>query len=269
MGGQVHLSVHLAFLWREGSDMALATRADIKAQIYEFLPQINQTSKQTLIENCINLAVEEISLIHDFRSLRAATPDEASLVAGAYYLDLNASSFSVMYSSTVTVKDILEMFWRKEGTSDYGRIRFLDDSEFHRRYGYYDDSSREGGEPIHYTRLGDRLIFNCPARTALIIRCFYQKVHPPFASDGDTHSFGAKSNTTALFAIVYRALLELKSSLNSLEFPQEMSQLTPMAQKYASDLVSLDKYVVNEEFEIGWAETTEGGFREDAYGWVG
>jgi hypothetical protein len=248
--------------------VANKTREDIKNQIYDFLPKINQTGKQTLINNCIDMAVEEISRKHDFRALRPHLPDEATLAASAYYLDLNSTNFTTMCSTSVYLKDIRSMFWRKSTGDDYGRITFLDDQSFHERYGYYDYSSRDTGYPIHYTRLKNRLIFNCPAYEALTIRCFYQELHPPFSGDSTAHSFGTDMNMTAFFAITYRTLMELKSSLSSLEFPQELSGAAEMAQKYFQDMVDADKSVENEEFSIGWSEREERSAATDPYDWA-
>jgi hypothetical protein len=244
------------------------TRDDIKNQIYAYLPKINQTGKATLINNVIDLAVEEISRQHDFRALRAHNPDTATLTASAYYLDLDSATFSTMCSSSIYLKDILHMRWLKSGTDDYGKITFLDDAEFHDRYGYYDYASRSTGYPFHYTRLADRLIFNCPAYEALTIRCFYQKLHPPFSGDSTEHSFGTKINMAAFMAIVYRSLLELKSSLSSLEFPQELSGASDMYQKYLGDMIAADKDVANEEFELGTMETNTSRWETNPYDWV-
>lgn len=248
--------------------MANKTRDDIKNQIYEFLPQINQAGKTTLIDNCIDLAVEEISRLHDFRSLRATTPDEATLTTGSYYLTLDSSTFTTMMASTTYMKDILKVFWRKSTGDLYGEIKFIDDDEFHKKYGYYDYTSRSTGYPIHYTILNNRMIFNCPAYESLIIRCFYQKLHPPFEADDTEHSFHEKMNYAAFFAIVYRALAELKASLNSIEFPQDLQTVAQIYPKYIQDMIDIDKTNVNEEFALGWAERTEGGYATDPYDWA-
>ena len=253
---------------RGADDMANKTRDDIKNQIYAYLPKINQAGKATLINNVIDLAVEEISRKHNFRALRPHLPDEATLAAGSYYLDLNSTNFTTMCAGSVYLKDILSMFWRKSTGSEYGAIRFLDDADFHDRYGYFDYTNRSRGYPVHYTRLADRIIFNCPAYEALTIRCFYQKLHPPFAGDSTEHSFGSNMNMAAFMAIVYRSLLELKSSLSSLEFPQELSGAVEMAQKYMNDMIAIDKDIANEDFELGTLETNYTRFATDPYDWV-
>lgn len=253
---------------RGADDMANKSRAEIKAQIYEYLPKINQSGKTTLINNVIDLAVEEISRKHNFRALRPYTPDETVLAAGSYYLDLISFVFSEMCASTVYLKDIIAMRWRKSTGDDYGEIRFLDDAEFHARYGYYDYTGRSRGYPVHYTRVANRLYFNCPAYESLIIRCFYQKLHPPFSGDTKRHEFGNNMNMAAFMAIVYRSLFELKSSLTSLEFPQELSGASELAQKYIADMIEIDKDIANEDFELGTSETSRSRFDSDPYGWV-
>lgn len=234
--------------------MSNKTRLECQAQIYEYLPSLNQSAKATLINNCLDLALEEISHQHDFRCLRAASPDEATLAAGAYSLVINSTNFTTMMGATGYFKDILAMFMRITGKTDYKPITFLDDKEFHHRYGYVDYASRTRGYPQHYTRLGTTLIFNCPASESLLIRCWYQKYHPPFSADGTSHSFDSKDNMIAFYAIVYSAMVELKNSLNTLEFPQDLQNVTAMAQLYTQRLIERDKVIVNEEFEIGWAD---------------
>jgi len=249
--------------------MANKTRGDIQNQLYEYLPKINQSGKATLINNVIDLAVEEISRQHNFRALRALNPDHALLSAGAYYLNMTSAWFTAMCSSSVYLKDILAMFWLKPGTTDdYGPIKFIDDAEFHDRYGYYDSTLRARGYPIHYTQVTNRLLFNCPAYEAIWIRCFYQKLHPPFAGDNTSHSFDSKMNMAAFMAIVYRSLFELKSSMASLEFPQELAGAKEAYEKYLVDMITIDKDIANEEFELGTLETNNGRWDTDPYAWV-
>jgi len=248
--------------------MANKSRLEIKNQIYEYLPQINQTANATLVNNVIDLALEEISNMHDFRCLRAASPDEATLAAGAYSLVLNSTNFTTMMGTTGYFKDIISMFMRKTGKDDYKPIYFLDDKEFHHRYGYVDYASRTRGYPDHYTRLENTLLFNCPAQESLLIRVYYQKYHPALASDSTTHSFDTKDNMVAFQAIVYSALVELKNSLNTVEFPHEMENVASMAKYYVGKLIARDFTRVNEQFEIGWAEKSDMGSTDsDPYYW--
>jgi len=165
-------------------------------------------------------------------------------------------------------KDILAMFWMVSGTSDYNPIKFMDDIVFHQTFGYVDDPDRTRGKPTHYTRLTDRFIFNCPADETISIRCWYQKYHPPFASDGTSHSFAAKDNMLAFQAIVHTALAELKMSMDALEFPQELSNVTQFAKYYTDRLIQRDIDVANEQFEFGWSERTSRASASDDYSWV-
>lgn len=246
--------------------MANKTRTEIRNQIYQYLPQVNQTGKLTLVNNAIDLAVEDMSNRHDFRCLRAVTPDTATLAVGAYYLDL--SSFTVMGAAATYLKDILQMRWMKGTSEDYGHIKFVDDALFHDRWGYVDYSGRTRGEPVEYTRLGDRLIFNCPANEALTIRCWYQKLHPPFAADATSHSFDTRANSTAFMAIVYGALTELKSSLSGVEFPQELQTPAAMYEQWLQKLIAKDRDVPNEAFEIGLGERGSRFNTSDPYDWT-
>lgn len=247
--------------------MANKTRAEIASQIYSYLPQVNTTAKTTLVNNCIDLAVEDMSNRHDWRCLRATTPDTATLAAGAYYLDL--SSFTVMGAAATYFKDILMMRWLKGTSSDYGEIKFRDDADFHQRWGYYDYTDRDRGEPCEYTRLGDRLIFNCPANESLTIRCFYQMMHPPFATDATPHSFSSKVNMLAFQTIVYGALTELKSSLTGVEFPQEIQTPASLYEGYLQKLIASDRDIANESIDLGWGERSGRFFDlSDPYGWA-
>ena len=250
--------------------MSNKSRSDIKAQIFQYLPKVNQSAKATLINNCIDLAVEEITNQHDFRAFREKTPDTCTLSAGSYYLDLNSSNFTNMCGSTTPFKSIRLMRWLKvSGGDDYGVIRFLDDLTFHEKYGYVDYASRDRGYPKHYTIIEDRILFNCPAYEALTIRCYYQKTHGAFAGDDTAHGFATRSNMTAFMFIVYRALMELKVSMNSAEFPQELSGVSDAVKKYGAELIAQDVDMPDEEFEIGWAERSDGSVAENPYGWIG
>lgn len=233
--------------------MANKTREDIKNQIYQYLPQINQTAKSTLIHNAIDLAVEDISQRHDFKVFRATTPDSATLTAGAY--SLNLSDFSTMGASTTYFKDVRAMFRLKSGTADHDPIKYIDDLEFHHRFGYVDYTSRTSGYPTHYTLVGGtKFLFNCPASESLTIRCWYNTFHPPMTYDAQSHSFDTSMNMVAFQAIVHQALVELKHSLSSAEFPMELQTITQMAELYISKLIARDIQKLNEEFELGTSE---------------
>lgn len=246
--------------------MANKTRADILAQIYQYLPQVNQTSKATLLNNLIDVAAEEISNRHNFRALRASSPDTAAMTAGQYYVDMTA--FATMGGTAGYLKDILEMRLMKTGDSTYGVIKYLDDKEFHDRFGYVDYASASRGAPSYYTRLGDRLIFNCPADQAYIARAWYQKYHAPFSTDTMSHQFESKSNMAAFHALVYMTLLEAKSSMNAVEFPEELQSVGQMAEAWVQKLIMRDMDVGNEDFEMGIMEDSGGDSTVNPYSWV-
>ena len=246
--------------------MANKTRGDILTQVYQYLPQLNQTSKTTFVNSLLDLAVEEISNRHNFRALKATAPDTAAMTAGQYYIDL--TGFATMGGTAGYLKDILEMRLMESGQGAYSVIRYLDDKEFHNKAGYVDYASASKGAPSFYTRLGDRLIFNCPADKAYIVRAWYQKYHPPFSTDTMAHQFEAKSNMMAFHAIVYMTLLEAKSSLNSFEFPQELQSVGQMADMWIQKLIMRDMDIANEDFDLGMADSGEDAGVADPYGWV-
>lgn len=249
--------------------MANKSRSDIKAQIFQYLPKVNQSAKDTLINNVIDLAVEEITNQHDFRIFKEKTYDTFTMSTGSYFMTLNVANFTTMCASTTPFKYIRIMRWLKQsGGEDYGTIRYLDDLTFHEKYGYIDYSSRTRGYPVHYTIIEDRVLFNCPVAEYLYIRCYYQKTHGAFDSDDTPHRFATRSNMTAFMYIVYRALLELKVSLSSAEFPQEIGGISDLVKKYAADLIAQDVEMPDEEFEIGWAERSDGNTVVSSYDWV-
>jgi hypothetical protein len=249
--------------------MANKTRTDIKNQIYQYLPQINQTAKATLINNCIDLAVEDISNRHNFRSLRASTPDTATLAAAAY--SLNLTDFTTMGGSTGYFKEVLAMFRLQTGKEDHAPVRFVDDIDFHQTYGYVDYTSAQTGAPSYYTYIATKFLFNCPADTSYTIRVWYQTYHPPFAADATSHSFDTRDNMVAFQAIVHRSLIELKNSLSSGEFPMDLQAIGQLSEGYISQLIQRDveRTLQNETFELGVLErSSRRATDENPYSWV-
>ena len=86
--------------------MTNKTRSDILAQVYEYIPQANVTSHNTLTDNLCDLAVEEISLRHNFRVLSASTHKEHAVSAGEYYVDESDFTFT-------NFKEIRLLMWLK------------------------------------------------------------------------------------------------------------------------------------------------------------
>lgn len=254
--------------------MAAKTRAEIISRILQYLPQVAPASKLTLIQDSINLALEDLTSRPgiDFRFLRVKDPDTASLTAGEYYVDL--TDFPVMGGTSSYFRDISKMFLLKSGSDTYDRVTFLDDAEFHDKYGYVDYASRSRGIPSHYTRLEDRFIFSCPLSEARTARVWWTKYHAPLTVDSGTGGvllFPERDQMTAMYAVIYLALAELKNSLNTVEFPQELAGCEKRAETYIAKLIARDKDAQNEDVSdpIGWSERapSSGGTR-DPYAWV-
>ncbi len=248
--------------------MANKTKSEILSQVYEYVPQVNQTSKTTLIGNLLDYVAEDISKRHDFRCLRATTPDTCAMTASQYSVALTA--FTTMGSASTPFKDILHLVWMKTGTNDYGIIKFIEDKEFHTKVGYYDYSGATLGKPSRYTRLGDTFLFNCPADESITLRAFYQKFHGPFGGTGSSHEFSAKDNMLAFMALVYGVLKEAKESLTGLEFPQEMQTVEQKYEMFVQKLIASDKDIANEDMDLlGWGEKADSVEPYyNPYGWV-
>lgn len=225
--------------------MANKTQAEILAQVFQYVPQVNQSSKTTLMANLLDFVAEDISHRHDFRSLRATSPDTATMSAGAYSVVLTA--WTTMGSSSMPFKDILSLHWMTAGTDDYSVIKFIDDKEFHSEEGYYDYASRTRGKPTRYTRVGDTFLFNVPADETILLRAHYQKFHPAFATSTSQHQFAAKDNMLAFMALTYGVLKESKASLSNVEYPQELAQVEKQYEMFIQRLIARDKDISNEE----------------------
>lgn len=234
------------------------TLSDIKNQIYAYLPQVNSSSKDTLLSNSINLAVERISRAHDWTQFKPYTPVEKVLSEGAYYLSKSDFSFTRFQS-------IRLMYWRKSSGEDYGKIKFLDDETFLERYGYIDYSDRSKSYPVNYTIQGTRYVFNCPATEDLTIRVYYQQYHPYLTADESELEF--EPEYLGFQTIALYSLLELKNSLTGLEFPQELSIITQLAPQYLAELILADKKNDSEELELGTLETDRTDPLTDNFGW--
>jgi hypothetical protein len=231
------------------------------------LPELQATSYSTTINNCIDLALEEISQRHNFRCLRSNSYDTAALPSTSYYID--STSFSTAFGADGYLKDILAMFRLLPGKPDYSQIHFLDDITFHKRFGYIDYANREKGYPTHYTRLGDRFIFNCCPSENSIIRIWYQKYHAPLATDTSTMCWYNKDAMIGFNAVLYATMSELKRAMQNLEFPQELADVTQRYEYWVSRLIERDIECSNESFEIGWAERPrEDRSSTDPYEWV-
>lgn len=247
--------------------MANKNRANIASQIYEYLPRLNTSSKTTLVNNAIDAAVETISHRHDFRCLRSATPDTATMTAGQYSAPM--TSFGTVGSDAACFKGFLKLFQMKANAEDHNEIEFLDDASFHDRFGYVDYASRSPGKPRFYTRLANTLLFDCPVDEAITLRGWWQKYHGPFAADTSTHQFQPKDNMLAFNTILYFSLMELKSSLTGVEIPQELVTAEQRAEMLLQELIARDKDIPNESFSFGWGERSScSRGNTDPYSWV-
>jgi hypothetical protein len=73
---------------------------------------------------------------------------------------------------------------------------------------------------------------------------------------------------TALNAIVYTALLHLKASLTSAEFPQELAAVQQLADKWTRELIERDRTRMDEDMFLGWIEHQEDISETNPYNWV-
>lgn len=248
--------------------MANKTRSDIRTAVLAYLPQMNMSSKTTMVNDLIDLVVERMTAgPYDFRCFRVYTPDTATLTAGSYYLDL--SSFTTMGAASANFKDITEMRWLKTGTNYYGKIEFVQDEKWHNKYGYVDYASATRGKPSEYTRLADRILFNCPTDESITIRCWWKKFHGPFAGDSTAHSFSTKDNMLAYQTIIMGVLAEAKMSLTGLELLQNFKDADARHAALLSELIARDRDVANESTDVlKWAERSDLVDESDPYDWV-
>ena len=143
--------------------MANKTRMQILAQIYEYVPQVNVTSHDTLLDNLIDLVVEDISQRHNFSYLCSSSPATYSAAADVYYVDESDISFT-------NFKEIFFLQWIKSAAGENAPITFKPRQEFLKLYPYVEYSGNTDGKPKHYTKMGTRYHFNCQLDEAVTIR---------------------------------------------------------------------------------------------------
>lgn len=274
--------------------MGNITRAEIQNQIYQYIPHMNQAAKLTLVNNAIDLALERISRRHNFVCLRGATVATATITAGQYSFARTSLGPRVWATSSIGqgvdwIKDIISL-WLFDVSGDVTKfVRYMDLKEFDNTYSVEEIASRGSAAADHYTRVGGTYLLSAPADKAYELLARYQMYHPRFSlwstctfttttTSGTTTStlnpstatiwFDAEHQMTALNAIVYTALTELKSSLNSVEFPQELQAVESLAKQWVSELIEADKDIMDEDFALGWAERSDSSSEENPYDWV-
>jgi hypothetical protein len=229
--------------------MANKTRAQILAQLYEYCPKVNVTSHNTLTDNLCDLAVEEISLRHNFTYLRANAPATHDITANEYYVDESDFSFT-------SLKEIMFLQWIKSGTGENAPIDFLPERDFLKRYPYVEYSGNTDGKPIHYTRYANRLFFNCQLDETVTARAFYQKVHGNFTDDNTSHAF--QPDNLGFQAIVACVLSEVKEALPGMEVTPAGQQAMSKKEIWIEQLIRYDMVKSNEQIEIEPADKRSG-----------
>ena len=240
--------------------MTNKTRSDILAQVYEYIPQANVTSHNTLTDNLCDLAVEEISLRHNFRVLSASTHKEHAVSAGEYYVDESDFTFT-------NFKEIRLLMWLKSTTGEYGILKWKPQGSFQKDHPYLDYSGATRGKPTFYTRIGTRYFFNCPFDEGVTARAWYQQVHGNFADDDTSHSF--ESDDLGFQAIVACVLSELHEALPGLQLSQKAQMAISKKEYWINKLIESDIIKSNEEIEMLEnvdRETSEGDI--SPYSWV-
>lgn len=276
--------------------MANFTRAELRNQIYQYLPHANQSTKLTMVNNCIDLALEEISQDHDFICLRGTSLATATITGGQYYFHETALGPRVFATDAIVqgvdwIKDIISLWLFDVGGNSTKFLRYLDTREFDNTYDAEDIASRGSAAANTYTRLGQLYLLDCPADKGYKVLARYQMYHPRFglwstcsstATTATSSSttildpstatiwFDAKDQMYAMNAIVYIALRELKMSMTSVEFPQEMQAIDALADKWKKVLIARDSARMDEQVELGWAERTASSANntESPYSWV-
>ena len=221
--------------------MANRTRAQIIAQIYEYVPNMNVTGHNTALDNLIDLAAEEISRRHNFTYLRANAPATADLSADAYYFDESDFSFA-------NFKEIIFLQWVKAGTGENGRIGFLPQQDFLSRYPYVEYSGNSDGKPTYYTKIGTRYFLNCQLDEAVTIRAWYQQLHGNFSDDGDSHLFDP--DNLGFQAIISCVLSEIHEAIPGLQLTAKTAEAIQRKEYWINQLIEYDIGRSNEPIEV-------------------
>jgi len=241
--------------------MANKTRADVMAQVYEYVPQLEVTSHATAVDNLIDLAAEEISMRHNFSYLANPTVAVATLEADAY------SMTEASFTTFTNLKEILRLEWIKSSTGEYGHIKWMPFKEFLKQYPYHDYDGRNTGKPTRYTIAGAKHIYNTPADEDITLRAWYQAHHGAFASDGVSHSF--QPNMLGFQALVSCVLSEAHDLIPGIEMGQKAMMEMQKKEVYIQQLIQHDMTKADESIELQENIDSDGDVPETSpYGWV-
>ena len=239
--------------------MANKTRADILAQVYEYVPNANVTSHNDLTDNLADLAVEVISAEHDFTYLRSTTPATHDVLQTEYTVAESDFSFT-------NLKEITHLQWVKAATGEHNNITHLPEQEFHARYGYVSYSGNSEGKPMHYTRAGNTLLFNCALDETVTVRAWYQQYHGNFTDDNTSHSF--QPDNLGFQVIVAVILQELHTSIPGLELSPKAQAALMKASVYVGKLVMADLDKASEPIVLRAAHTKHEDTVYNPYNWT-
>lgn len=240
--------------------MANKTRADIIAQLKWYVPQLNAESHDTLIDNVIDLAAEEISYRHNFNFLSESTPIDVSLSEGDYSITKTTFGFT-------DFKEIIHMLWLISTTGSNAKIMYKPRKRFLLDYPYIDYSGITGGKPTFYTWIENTVFFNCPADEDITIRVWYQKTHGNFTDDSTSHLF--EPDNLGFQAIIAVALSEIQEALPGMEISQKTALVMQKKEYWINQLIEIDMTKADQEIEMGEnidLKTSAG--ITDPYAWV-
>lgn len=243
--------------------MANKTRADIIAQLREYVPQLEATSHDTAVDNLIDLAAEEISMRHNFSYFANETVATVSLAADSY--TKKESDFTTF----TNLKEVLRLEWIKSATGENGEIKWMPFQQFLKRYPYHDYSSRTTGKPTRYTRAGEEgnFILNRAADEAITLRAWYQQYHGAFTTDTTSHSF--QPNMLGFQAIVACVLGEVHDLIPGIEMSQKAIIEMQKKEAYIQSLINYDMSRAGEPLEMVENIDSDGiAPDESPYGWI-
>lgn len=240
--------------------MANKTRENIISEVYEYIPQMEVTGRDDLLDNIIDLAAEMISQRHNFSYLRATSPATHDVTADEYYIAEADFSFT-------NFKEILFFQWIKAATGENARIIFLPFPDFIERYPYVECSGNTDGKPKHYTKAGTRYLFNCQLDETVTMRAWYQQLHGNFANDAAFHAF--TPDNLGFQAIVSIVLSELHDALPALEVSPKAAMAMQKSEIWIDRLIRADLIKSDQPIEFEWGEkrTGEAGIT-NPYEWV-
>ena len=236
------------------------TRAQIIAQLKAYIPNLDNTTHDTTVDNLIDLAAEMVSSQHNFSYLRATAPATHDVVADEHYVDESDFSFT-------NFKEILFLEWIKSSTGENAQIRYLPEKDFRDRFRYVEYSGNTDGKPTFYTRSGQRLFFNRQLDETVTVRAWYHKLHGALTSDATEHSF--VPDMLGFNAIVSVALSEAHMFVPGLVLNKKAQAAASFAQYWVDKLIAADLDRADEGIEITpkHMKDSSGGLT-DPYYWI-